>query len=193
MYYNVKNKNTFSIFRAEESLNKFLTILASGINIKTEKVLVLGGILGKELERLFNLFPKSKFFVTDKSKTILNSINESYESFENFDTYVVDAFDGSSLLDFRLRHGKFGLVIVCRLDTYTPNNVRLLHFYRFIYNHFLKKNGIFCIIINELKIWEINHSILRKKKPFINEVINIKNKENPVHVIFYNKKRNWIH
>ena len=188
-----KNNNEFPLFNNIENLDKFLRILIAETNIKIEKILTLGGIFGKELEKLFTLFPESQFLITDKSKSKLKPIKKKYEIFENFSTYVVNAFNGSSLLDFLLRNGKFDLVIVSRLNVYSPNKVRLLHFYRFIYNHFLKKKGVFCNIIKESKIWEINHTILKKKKPIINEILNIKNSENPMHVIFYDKKKNWIH
>ncbi len=175
MYCNIKKKDDFSLFKNEENLDKFLRLLISGTNIKTGKILILGGIIGKELESFFKIFPESNFFITDKSKTILNSIKEKYETLKNFSTYVVNAFDGSSLLDFLLRHGKFDLIIVCRLNDYSPKEVQLLHFYRFLYNHFLKKDGIFCIVINKLKIWKLNYTILKKKKPIMDEVINIEN------------------
>ncbi|MFX1444823.1 MAG: hypothetical protein ACFFHV_15530 [Promethearchaeota archaeon] len=193
MYSKIENNSNFSLFNTKENLDKFLRILISGINLKTNKILIIGGILGKELERLFNLFPESQFLITDKSKKTLDLIKERNKAFENFKTYYVNAFDGSSLLDFLLRHGKFDLVIVSRLKEYSPKEIQLLHFYRFLYNHFLRKKGVFCIIIKESKIWEINHNILKKKKPILNEVININNNENPVHVIFYDKKRSWIH
>ncbi len=193
MYCKIENNNSFSLFNTNENLDKFLRILISGINLKTNKILIMGGILGKELERLFTLFPESQFIITDKSKDIVDLIKKRNEAFENFSTYHVNAFDGSSLLDFLRRHGRFDLVVVSRLKDYSPKEIQLLHFYRFLYNHFLKKNGVFCIIIKESKIWELNHTILKKKKPILNEIINIDNNENPVHIIFYDKKRNWIH
>ena len=73
MYFNAENNNVFSLFKNNENLDKFLRILISGIDLKTNKILIMGGILGKELERLFSLFPESKFLITDKSKKTLNT------------------------------------------------------------------------------------------------------------------------
>jgi hypothetical protein len=149
----------------------------------------LGAIFGKELDRLFEIFPESQFFITDKSKSIMNSIKEKCEIFENSNLYVVNAFDGSSLLDFLLKHGKFDLVITSRLNVYSPNNKQIQHFHKFIYKHYLKKNAIFSIIIHDQDTWHNCFKSLKKKKPFINEIINIKNSENPVHILFYRKKK----
>jgi hypothetical protein len=193
MYCKIENNNDYSLFNTNENLEKFLRILISGTNLTTHKILIMGGILGKELARLFTLFPESQFIITDKSKKTLNLINRRNEAFENFITCHINAFDGSALLDFLLRHDRFDLIIVSRLKEYYPKENQLLHFYRFLYNHFLKENGAFCIIIKESKIWELNHTILNKKKPILNEIISINNNENQVHVILYDKKRNWIH
>ena len=184
--------DNFSLFKSNENLDKFLRLLISCTNVKTEKILIMGAMFGKELDRFFELFPESQFFITDKSKSMMNSIKEKYEIFENSNIYVVNAFDGSSLLDFLLKHGKFDLVIASRLNVYSPNKEQLLHFHRFIYKHYLKKNAIFSIIIHDQDTWLNCFKLLKKKKPFLNEIINIKNSENPVHIIFYKKNKKLV-
>ncbi|TFG27072.1 MAG: hypothetical protein EU532_08345 [Promethearchaeota archaeon] len=186
---NVKKfDNNKYVFRNQEDFDEFLKTLNRKTKRNIDKILVLGGNFLKDFENFLRIFPKSLFFITNISKPDLSLMEGTYKKHPNFKTYVLDAFDGASLLEFLLRHGKFDLIIASRLEIYSPTKKKLLHFFRFIYHHFLKKDGIFCMIFNDKELFLNSKEILKKKNPQMTHIINPKGEENSIHILFYIKE-----
>jgi len=139
---------------------------------------------------LNNYFTKAYFYITDVSKSVLNSLEINKIFSTKFRTYVLNAFDGSSLLNFLLTHHKFDLIIASHLNLYSPNKKQLLYFFQFMYKHFLKKKGDFFLIFNK-EIYKLAKDlILNEKKSFLDKIIKIQTAKNSLYISYFTKNEN---
>ena len=156
-----------------------------------KKILIIGEDLIRIYPQIYRISPDAHFFITNKSKEILESFKGYYKNRKNSCTYVLDVSKGVSLADFIFYNGKVDLVIANNIYSQLSKKKRYLSI-KFLYRHYLRQYGILCIINYTQNSKRDKSSLLRTIKPVLEKEIPLKNKKNSIRFIFYIRKKKDI-
>jgi hypothetical protein len=155
---------------------------------KIKKILIIGEDLLHIYPQINEIYPNAQFYITNNSKGILNSFIEHYNKQQNYSTHTLDVFNGASLHDFTYYKGKFDLVIANKIYSQKIKKKGYLSI-RFLFKHYLRQYGILCIIYYTQNSKGDKFSLLENIEPAQKKKIQIKNKKDSIHFIFYVRKK----
>lgn len=157
-----------------------------------EKILIIGDSLKEIYLQLCKISPDAQFFITNNSNKALISFKRNSKIYENYSTHILDVSKGVSLNDFVYYNGKFDLVIANKVYSQLNKKKRNLSL-KFLYKHYLRENGILCII-SDIRdtIQDGKFNFMRNIKPVLEKVFSIKNKKNSIQFSIYIKKKKFF-
>jgi len=180
-----------SEYEEYEIVSYLIRKLTEGENKKIKRILIIGEDLIRIYPEINMIFPNSKFFITSKSRDIVNSFIKHYNKQKNYFAYTLDVLNGASLHDFIYNNSKFDLVIANKIFSKVKKKKRYFSV-KFLYKYYLNQNGILCLI-NYIRNSKIDKFILLKTiKPALEKRIPLKNKNCLVQFISYIKKTKYV-
>jgi len=195
-----KNRKILDLNNAKFILSEFeeYQVLADQIKKLSQdkkreikKILIIGEDLIRIYSQLYRISPDAQFYITNRSKKILESFKEHFKNQKNYSTYILDVFKGVSLNDFTYYNDRFDLVIANKIISQVNKKKGNLSI-KFLYKHYLRQYGILCIINYTQNLKVDKFRIIRTIKPALEKKIPIKNKKGSIHFIFYIRRKKVI-
>jgi hypothetical protein len=150
--------------------------------------LIIGEDLSKIYPQINEIYPDAQFYITSKSKDILNSFMELYNEQQNYSTHILDVFEGVSLHDFTYYNGKFDLIIANKIYSQAKKKIGYYSI-NFLFKHYLRQYGILCLIFYIENTKGDKFSLLKNIKPIFRKKISIRNKKGSIFFIFYIRRK----
>lgn len=183
------NKIILNEFEQYQVLTNLIKKLSQSKKRKIKKILIIGEDLLRIYPELHLIYPNAQFYLTNKSKEKLKSFIEHYNKQQNYSTHTLYVLKGVSLFDFIYSNGKFDLVIANKIYSQARKKKRYLSI-RFLYVHYLRQDGILCIINSTQNSKGDKFNLIEPIKSALEKKILIKNKKNSIRFIFYVRRKN---
>jgi len=191
-----KYENLYHLFchsSNQEQINVFRKIIdlikvhQKKRKLKIKRILIIGIEPYWDFNDILKEYSKAKIIITDISKEKLKKVKNISLLNKNVEIEPLNIYNGRVLFNFVMEFGKFNLIIVSNTLNFAPNKKKRELSAHFIYQHILKKRGIFSIIeldqFNRFK----NKFLLEGVIPLSDSVIRLKSSKTKISIINYYK------